>query len=190
MVLLIDNYDSFTYNVVEYLRVLKQKILIYKNDDPLVLNEDFSKIDHIIISPGPKKPEDAEYSIDIAKKFSGKKPILGICLGHQILNYVFGGTLMKGNPAHGIVDPIYHNEEGLFKGIKNPLMVTRYHSLSIDEKNLNKELKVTSRLEDNTIMSIENREKMLYGVQFHPEAILTEAGYDILNNFLRIKNEK
>lgn len=190
MVLLIDNYDSFTYNIVEYLRVLKEDILIYRNDDPLLLNEDFSKVDHIIISPGPKRPEDSNYSLDIVSKYIGKIPIFGICLGHQIINYIFGGTLIKGNPVHGIVDEIYHDNMGLFFGIKNPLKVTRYHSLSINEENLSKELKITSRLDDGTIMSIENEEKMLYGVQFHPEAILTEAGYDILKNFLRIKNEE
>ena len=189
MVLIVDNYDSFTYNIVEYLKVLKQNIVLYKNDDARIFNEDFSKINHIIISPGPKKPEDSKYSLDIVKKFIGKKPIFGICLGHQIINHLYGGTLVKGNPVHGIVDPVFHNGEGLFLNIKNPLLVTRYHSLSVDEASLTPALTITSRLEDNTIMSIENQEKMLYGVQFHPEAILTECGYQIFENFLRIKND-
>jgi len=190
MVLLVDNYDSFTYNIYEYLKILKQDVIVKNNDDDSVFELDFELIDHIIISPGPKRPENAGYSLDIIRKFEGIKPILGVCLGYQCINYLHGGTLEKGHPVHGVVEKIYHNLDGLYENIKNPLKVTRYHSLSIEENNLDSQFTITSRLKDGTIMSIENKEKMLYGVQYHPEAILTEQGLDLFRNFLRINNGK
>lgn len=190
MVLLIDNYDSFTFNIYEYLKILKQDVIVKNNDDSSVFDLNFNEISHIIISPGPKRPENAGFSLDIIKLYMGIKPILGVCLGYQCINYIFGGTLKKGNPVHGVVENIYHNKTGIFKHLKNPLKVTRYHSLSIEENNLSKDLIVTSRLKDGTIMSIENKKLMLYGVQFHPEAILTEQGLDLFSNFLRIHDGK
>lgn len=190
MVLLIDNYDSFTYNIYEYLKILGAVVKVYKNDDDTVFELDFKDVSHIIISPGPGRPEDARNSLKILERYTGRIPILGVCLGHQCINYLHGGSLFKGNPVHGVVEPIRHSGTGIFRGLKNPLKVTRYHSLSIDESTLSPELAVTSRLADGTIMSIENSGKLLYGVQFHPEAILTEQGLDLFKNFLRINHEK
>lgn len=190
MVLLIDNYDSFTFNIYEYLKILRQDVLVLNNDDIEILNMDFSEVKHIIISPGPKRPEDSGYSLDVIRRYAGRIPILGICLGFQCINYIYGGQLLKGNPVHGVVEKIYHDRQGLYSGIKNPLKVTRYHSLVIDEERLDNRLKITSRLKDGTIMSIENKKLMLYGVQYHPEAVLTEHGLEIIDNFLRIKNGK
>lgn len=190
MVLLIDNYDSFTYNIYEYLKILKQEVIVKNNDDSSIFLLDFESITHIIISPGPKRPENAGYSLDVIRKFKGTIPILGVCLGLQCINYLYGGELKKGNPVHGIVEKIYHKGNGIYDNIKKPLKVTRYHSLSIEEKKLNPQFTITSRLKDGTIMSMENKKKMLYGVQYHPEAILTEQGLDIFKNFLRIKNGK
>lgn len=190
MVLLIDNYDSFTFNIYEYLRILKQEVIVKNNDDDSLFELDFSNISHIIISPGPKRPENGGYSLDIIKKYEGIIPILGVCLGYQCINYIHGGTLKKGHPVHGVVEKIYHTGSGIYENIKNPLKVTRYHSLSIEEENLNSQFSITSKLKDGTVMSIENKEKMLYGVQYHPEAILTEQGLDLFSNFLRINNGK
>jgi para-aminobenzoate synthetase component 2 len=190
MVLLVDNYDSFTFNIYEYLKILKQEVIVKNNDDDSLFKLDFEDISHIIISPGPKRPENAGYSLDIIKKYEGIIPILGICLGYQCINYLNGGTLKKGYPVHGKVEKINHSGDGIYESIKNPLKVTRYHSLCIDEENLDSQFSITSRLKDGTIMSIENKAKMLYGVQYHPEAILTEQGLDLLRNFLRINNGK
>lgn len=190
MVLLVDNYDSFTFNIYEYLKILKQEVIVINNDDDSLFKLDFEEISHIIISPGPKRPENAGYSLDIIKKYEGIIPILGVCLGYQCINYLNGGTLKKGRPVHGIVEKINHSSDGIYENIKNPLKVTRYHSLSIDEENLDCQFTITSRLKDGTIMSIENKAKMLYGVQYHPEAILTEQGLDLFRNFLRIGNGK
>ena len=190
MVLLVDNYDSFTFNIYEYLKILKQEVVVKNNDDNSLFKLDFDEISHIIISPGPRRPENAGYSLDIIKKFQGIIPILGVCLGYQCINYIHGGTLKKGHPAHGVVEKIYHNGNGIYADIKNPLMVTRYHSLYIDENDLDGQFTITSRLKDGTVMSIENTSEMLYGVQYHPEAILTEQGLDLFRNFLRINNGK
>lgn len=190
MVLLIDNYDSFTYNIYEYLRILGEDVLVLSNDDVKVLGLDYDKISHIIISPGPGRPEDARYSLEVLRRWQGKIPILGVCLGHQCISYLYGGSLRKGNPVHGVVEAIRHSGTGLYQNLKNPLKVTRYHSLSVEESSLSPELAVTSRLADGTIMSLENAERLLYGVQFHPEAILTEQGIDLFQNFLRIRRHE
>ncbi len=188
MVLLIDNYDSFTFNIYEYLKILKQEVIVKNNDDASIFNLDFDSISHIIISPGPKRPENAGFSLDVIKKYESIIPILGVCLGYQCINYLYGGQLLKGHPVHGVVDKIYHDSNGLYNNVKNPLKVTRYHSLYIDENSLDSQFRITSRLKDGTIMSFDNEEKMLYGVQYHPEAILTEQGLDLFRNFLRINN--
>ena len=190
MVLLVDNYDSFTFNIYEYLKILNQEVVVKNNDDYSIFELDFEEISHIIISPGPRRPENAGFSLDIIKKYQGIIPILGVCLGYQCINYIHGGTLKKGHPVHGVVEKIYHNGKGIYTDIKNPLMVTRYHSLYIDENKLDSQFTITSRLKDGTVMSIENVVEMLYGVQYHPEAILTEQGLDLFQNFLRINNGK
>jgi para-aminobenzoate synthetase component II len=190
MVLLIDNYDSFTYNIYEYLKILNQEVIVKNNDDNSLFMLDYEEISHIIISPGPKRPENAGFSLDIIKMYEGCIPILGVCLGFQCINYLNGGELKKGHPVHGVVEKIYHNGNGIYDNIKNPLKVTRYHSLSIVENKLDSQFTITSRLRDGTVMSIENKDKMIYGVQYHPEAILTEQGLDLLRNFLRINHGK
>lgn len=190
MILLIDNYDSFTYNIVEYLQILHQDVVVFANDDDRVFELDFDQISHIILSPGPGIPEQSGNTMVILDKFQGKIPMLGVCLGFQCINFLYGGKLLKGQPVHGIVEPIQHLETGLFKDLNNPLQVTRYHSLYLDPNYVSPELTVTSSLASGLIMSIEHREKQLYGVQFHPEAILTEQGLKLLENFLRIGYDK
>lgn len=185
MFLMIDNYDSFVYNLVRYLENLKEHIDIYRNDRITI--EDIININPkgIIISPGPKRPEDSGICVDIVKKFSGKIPILGICLGHQTIAYAFGGKIIKGEkPMHGKVSEIYHNGKGLFKDIKNPLKVTRYHSLVVSKEDLPHCLSITSQTKDGVIMGIRHKNFLVEGVQFHPEAELTEYGYKMLENFL------
>lgn len=187
MVLLIDNYDSFTYNIVEYLKILGSEVVVYKNDDDRVFDLDMNQISHLVISPGPGKPVDSNNSLKLLESMEGKIPILGVCLGFQCIHHLRGGTLLKGKPAHGIVEEIFHGGTGLYKGLKSPLKVTRYHSLYIDEGTLGTGLEPTSRLEGGMVMSIQDARKMLYGVQYHPEAILTEGGLDLLRNFLSMK---
>ena len=187
MLLMIDNYDSFVYNLARYFRELNEEVLIYRNDK--ITLEDIKKFrcDGIIISPGPKNPKGAGISLEVIKEFKGKIPILGVCLGHQCIGYSFGGKIVKGKrPFHGKVSLIHHNGEGLFENIKNPLKVTRYHSLIVERESLNNELIVTAETDDNVIMALQHKDYPIYGLQFHPEAELTEEGHEILNNFIKI----
>ena len=189
MFLMIDNYDSFVYNLVRYFEELKEEVIVYRNDKINIKEIENMNIEGIIISPGPKSPKEAGISLDIINKFKGKLPILGICLGHQTIGHYFGGNIIKGEyPIHGKVSYIQHNEEGLFKNVKNPLRVTRYHSLIIENKEL-KDLKVTSYTEDKVIMAIEHKKYPIYGVQFHPEAEMTEEGHKILSNFIELSRK-
>lgn len=190
MFLMIDNYDSFVYNLVRYLENLKVHTEIYRNDKITI--EDIIKINPkgIIISPGPKRPEDSGICIEIVKKFSGKIPILGICLGHQTIAYAFGGKITKGEkPMHGKVSEIHHNKKGVFKDIKNPVKVTRYHSLVVSKENLPDCLSITAETADGVIMGIRHKNYLVESVQFHPEAELTECGYKMLENFLEEAKE-
>lgn len=185
MFLMIDNYDSFVYNLVRYFKELDEEIVIYRNDKITI--DKIKKINPtgIILSPGPKSPKESNICLDIIKEFKGKIPILGICLGHQCIGYAFESNIIKGeSPVHGKVSKIKHNNSGIFKNIKNPLNVTRYHSLKIDENSISNELAITALTEDNVIMAVEHREYPIWGVQFHPEAILTECGHEILSNFI------
>ncbi|MFT8314681.1 MAG: aminodeoxychorismate/anthranilate synthase component II [Clostridium sp.] len=186
MFLMIDNYDSFTYNLVRYLENLKEYTQIYRNDKITIDDIINIKPQGIIISPGPKRPEDSGICVEIIKKFSGKIPILGICLGHQTIAYAFGGKTIKGEkPMHGKISEIYHNGKGVFKNIKNPVKVTRYHSLVVSKENLPTCLNITAETRDGVIMGIRHKEFLVEGVQFHPEAELTEDGYKMLQNFLQ-----
>ena len=186
MFLMIDNYDSFTYNLVRYLENLKEYTQIYRNDKITIDDIMNIKPQGIIISPGPKRPEDSGICVEIIKKFSGKIPILGICLGHQTIAYAFGGKTIKGEkPMHGKISEIYHNGKGVFKNIKNPVKVTRYHSLVVSKENLPTCLNITAETRDGVIMGIRHKEFLVEGVQFHPEAELTEDGYKMLENFLQ-----
>ena len=188
MILLIDNYDSFTYNIYQYVSEQKNDVDLVKNNQV-----NFNKIDrgdysHIIISPGPGTPIESGQSIDVIKKYHKKIPILGVCLGHQAIGHFFGSKITNHTEIyHGKVSYIYHNESSLlYKKIPNKFKATRYHSLVIDEKELNTSLLVNAKLFDGTIMGIEHTNYPLYGVQFHPESIETEHGKQIIVNFLNI----
>ena len=190
MLLMIDNYDSFVYNLVRYFEELGEEIIIYRNDKITIKDIESMNIDGIIISPGPKSPKEAGLSLDIIDKFKGKLPILGICLGHQCIGHYFNAVVKKGSePVHGKIFNITHNNKGIFKEVKNPLRVTRYHSLIVDKENFPDSLEIISETEDNIIMGIKHKEYPIYGVQFHPEAEMTEEGHKILNNFIKITKE-
>ena len=189
MLLMIDNYDSFVYNLVRYFEELGEEILVYRNDKITLDDIKEMDIDGIIISPGPKSPKEAGLSLDIIDEFKDKLPILGICLGHQCIGHYFGGKIVKGKePIHGKVSYIEHCNKGLFNDVKKPLRVTRYHSLMIDNNTIPEELIVTSKTDDGVVMAIEHRDYNIHGVQFHPEAEMTEEGHKILKNFINVTN--
>ncbi|MGL5085001.1 MAG: anthranilate synthase component II [Clostridium sp.] len=187
MLLMIDNYDSFVYNLVRYFEELGEKVLIYRNDK-ITIEEIYKlKIDGIIISPGPKSPKDAGVSLEIIDKFKDKMPILGICLGHQCIGEYFKGKIVRGEkPMHGKLSYVGHNNSGVFENVKNTLRVTRYHSLVVENDSLPKDIEVTCKTEDNIIMGIKHKYYEIHGVQFHPEAEMTEDGHKILRNFIEI----
>ena len=189
MILLIDNYDSFTYNLVQYFGELGAKLKIYRNDK-ISLNEikKLTNITHIVISPGPGTPKDAGISKDLIKEYAGKIPILGVCLGHQCIGEVFGGRIVQAKRLmHGKTSPIYHNKKELFKNIKSPFDATRYHSLVVQRKSLPKCFNITAQTRDKEIMGIKHKDFSIYGVQFHPESILTKEGKKLLKNFINIR---
>ena len=185
MILVIDNYDSFTWNLVQYLSELDE-VRTVRNDR--VTLEEIGEMapSHIVISPGPGTPDDSGISKDVIRAFQGRVPVLGVCLGHQALGAVFGGRVVRaGEPCHGKVSLIHHGGEGILEGMPAPFRATRYHSLVVEESSLPEELKVTARTEDGTVMAMEHRDHPLFGVQFHPESILTESGMNLLRNFHR-----
>ncbi len=186
MFLMIDNYDSFVYNLVHYFKELNESITVYRND---AITIDFIKAlkpKGIIISPGPGDPTDTGISEDIIREFSNTIPILGVCLGHQAIAHVFGSKIIKGSrPMHGKISSISHSGIGVFKDLPSQMNVTRYHSLIIDENSLSIDFNITARSKDNAIMGIKHKTLLLEGVQFHPEAVLTEYGHELLNNFVR-----
>lgn len=187
---MIDNYDSFTFNLVHYFQALGQKVAVHRNDQ--ITLDDIEQLapEFIVISPGPCKPNDAGLSLAIIKKFSGLIPILGVCLGHQCIAQHFGATIIKAKKLmHGKTSKIPHNNKGLFKGLNNPLEVARYHSLVVDKSTLPDELEITAwSLDDKgnfeEIMALQHKTLPIASVQFHPEAILTEQGQFLLNNFI------
>ncbi|MBC8060141.1 MAG: aminodeoxychorismate/anthranilate synthase component II [Clostridiaceae bacterium] len=186
MFIMIDNYDSFVYNLVRYFEELNQNVFVYRNDKITIEEIKVLKPEGIIISPGPKSPKEAGISLQIIKEFKGKVPILGICLGHQAIAQHFGGEIIKGIvPVHGKISEVFHNGEGVFRGIVNPFKVTRYHSLVVKPSTLPSSLEVTAQTKDGVIMGIKHREYYIEGVQFHPEAELTEYGHEILENFIK-----
>lgn len=187
-VLLIDNYDSFTYNVYQYLCQLGADVLVKRNDEITLDDIDSSDVDRIVISPGPGEPKDAGISVDVIKKYCGVKPILGICLGHQAIAYAFGTRVIRArNIMHGKVSQITHNGKDIFQAVPDPFIATRYHSLVADKGTLSDELEVTAEsVDDNEIMGLKVRGKNCYGIQFHPESILTSDGMNMLDNFLRL----
>lgn len=190
MLVMIDNYDSFTYNIVQYLAELKADVHVFRNDEISV--EDIAKMEpqHLVISPGPCAPDQAGISVQAIKQFAGQIPILGICLGHQSIAHAFGGNIIRAKKVmHGKISAIYHKKLGVFSGIESPYNATRYHSLVIEQATLPDCLEVTAwtQCEDGSldeIMGIRHKTLMIEGVQFHPESILTEHGFTLLNNFL------
>lgn len=187
MLLMIDNYDSFTYNLVQYLGELGEDVRVYRNDKITV--EEIEKMgpDRIVVSPGPCTPKEAGVSVDVIKRFMGKIPILGVCLGHQSIGYALGGDIIRADRLmHGKTSPIFHDGKTVFKGIENPFDATRYHSLLIKKETLPKELEISAWTKEGEIMGVRHREFLMEGIQFHPESILTKAGKDILKNFLEM----
>lgn len=190
MILMIDNYDSFTYNIVQYLLELGAEVEVRRNDEITIAEIQTMAPEKIVISPGPCTPNEAGISLETVDHFAGKIPILGICLGHQSIGQSFGGTIGRaGSVMHGKTSAIHHNGEGVFAGLKQPFEATRYHSLVVDKATLPSTLEVTAWTEKDgevdEIMGLRHRELGIEGVQFHPESILTEHGYDLLNNFLK-----
>ncbi len=187
MILMIDNYDSFTYNLVQYLGEMGQKLVVYRNDKITIEGIKKLKPDHIVISPGPGRPTDAGISNELIREFSGKIPILGVCLGHQCLGEVFGGEIVGANRLmHGKTSTIYHNEKTIFSKLPNPFEATRYHSLLVQRETLPDCLEITAWTKEEEIMGLKHKDFPAWGVQFHPESILTKVGKDLLRNFIRI----
>ena len=185
MLLMIDNYDSFTYNLVQYLAEIGQEVKVVRNDKISI--EEINKLNpqYIVISPGPCTPNEAGISLELIEAFKGKIPILGVCLGHQSIGQAFGGKIIHAQTImHGKTSKIFHNDKGVFRGIKNPFIATRYHSLVIDRESLPNCFDITAWTDDNEIMGIKHKELAIEGVQFHPESILSEYGHDLLKNFL------
>jgi para-aminobenzoate synthetase component II len=190
LILMIDNYDSFVYNLVQYLRTLKEEVMVVRNDE--ITAEEIERLspDIIVISPGPCTPREAGVSLDVVHNLKGKIPILGICLGHQTIGMAFGAKVIKAEvPVHGKVFPIKHDNRGVFKDLPNPLNVTRYHSLIIDRSSLPSCLEISAETEKGEIMGIRHKKYLIEGVQFHPEAVLTQCGHELLNNFLKKAKE-
>ena len=187
MIFVLDNYDSFTYNLVQYLGEMGQKVEVRRNDQVTVTDVEKMRPERILLSPGPCTPQEAGISIELIKKMAGKVPILGVCLGHQALGAAFGGKVVRANKLmHGKTSAIEHDGRTIFGGIPSPMTATRYHSLIVSEKGLPKELEISARTSDGTIMGLRHRKLPVEGVQFHPESVLTEHGKEILKNFLAL----
>jgi anthranilate synthase component II len=186
MLLMLDNYDSFTYNLVQYLAELGQDVRVFRNDE--ITLEQVAELAprHIVISPGPCTPNEAGISVPLIHAFAGKIPILGVCLGHQSIGQAFGGRIVHAKQLmHGKTSPVFHNDVGVFKGLPSPFTATRYHSLVIERASCPDCLEITAWTEDQEIMGVRHRTLPIEGVQFHPESILTEHGHELLNNFLK-----
>ncbi|MBB6520978.1 anthranilate synthase component II [Pseudoteredinibacter isoporae] len=191
MILMIDNYDSFTYNIVQYLGELQADVKVLRNDEVDVAGIEALAPEKIVISPGPCTPNEAGVSMAVIEHFQGKLPILGICLGHQSIGQVFGGDVVRAKQVmHGKTSPIYHNDRGVFSGLANPFEATRYHSLVVEKDSLPDCLEVTAWTQNDDgsideIMGLRHKTLDIEGVQFHPESILSDHGHDLLNNFLQ-----
>ncbi len=185
MLLMIDNYDSFTYNLVQYLGELGATVKVFRNDEVGIEQIEALRPEQLVISPGPCTPNEAGVSVAAIKHFAGKLPILGVCLGHQSIGAAFGGRIVHAKRLmHGKVSPVHHNGEGVFRGLPNPVTCTRYHSLAVERESLPDCLEVTAWTEDGEIMGLRHESLPIEGVQFHPESILTEHGHQLLRNFL------
>ncbi|MBU0592881.1 MAG: aminodeoxychorismate/anthranilate synthase component II [Pseudomonadota bacterium] len=188
MLLMIDNYDSFTYNLVQYFGELGEDVRVYRNDEITVEQVAALNPDHIVISPGPCSPTEAGISVAVIQEFSGKVPLLGVCLGHQSIGQAFGGKIIHAKQLmHGKTSLIHHKDTGVFKGLPNPFTATRYHSLVIERESMPDCLEITAWTDDGEIMGVRHKTLQVEGVQFHPESILTEHGHQMLANFLKEK---
>ncbi len=186
MILMIDNYDSFTYNLVQYLGELGAEVNVYRNDAITLDQIAAWRPEKIVISPGPCTPTEAGISVPLVQRFAGKIPILGVCLGHQAIGQAFGGKIVRAQRVmHGKLSAVKHDAAGVFAGLDNPLTATRYHSLVIERASMPACLDITAESEDGDIMGVRHRELAVEGVQFHPEAILTAQGHELLANFLK-----
>ena len=190
MLLMIDNYDSFTFNIVQYFGQLGEEVQVFRNDRITLAEIEALAPARLVISPGPCSPEEAGISVAAIKHFAGKIPILGVCLGHQSIGAAFGGRVVRSSTLmHGKTSPIHHNGEGLFRGLPNPFSATRYHSLVVERSSFPDCLDITAWVEEGEVMGLAHKELPVWGVQFHPESILTEGGMDILGNFLEMTRE-
>ena len=190
MLLMIDNYDSFTYNLVQYFGELGEEVRVYRNDAITLKEIAAMAPNRIVISPGPCTPALAGISVPAIREFAGRIPLLGVCLGHQSIGEAFGGRVVHaGKPMHGKISQVHHTDKGVFKGLPNPLTATRYHSLAIERETLPDCLEITAWTEEDggrrEIMGVRHKTLAVEGVQFHPESIMTERGHDLLQNFLR-----
>ena len=186
MLLFIDNYDSFTYNIVQYFAELGQEISVRRNDD--ITLDEIAELQpqYLVIGPGPCSPKEAGISVPALRRFAGQIPILGVCLGHQAIGEAFGGRIVRAQELmHGKVSPVHHTNNGVFAGLPNPVNCTRYHSLAIERASLPECLDITAWTTDGEIMGVRHKQHAVEGVQFHPEALLTEHGHDMLANFLK-----
>ena len=187
-ILMIDNYDSFTYNLVQYLGELGQELVVYRNDKLTLEQVKRLKPDRIVISPGPGSPKDAGISNEVIRELGPKIPLLGVCLGHQCIGAAFGGVVERNfRLMHGKTSPIYHDGKGVFRGLANPFEATRYHSLVVRREGFPRELEITAETKEKEIMGLRHKSYPIYGVQFHPESILTKAGMQLLRNFLKLR---
>jgi anthranilate synthase/aminodeoxychorismate synthase-like glutamine amidotransferase len=187
VLLVIDNYDSFTYNLVQYFGQLGVSMRVFRNDQLTPAEAEQLKPDQVLISPGPCSPSEAGASLDIINTFAGKKPVLGVCLGHQSIGQLFGGKVIRApKQMHGKLSPVTHGGRGLFQGLPSPFTVTRYHSLIVERATLPDCLEITAETADGVIMGLQHKQFSVHGVQFHPESIATENGMQILKNFLAL----
>ena len=187
MILLLDNYDSFTYNLAQYLGELGCEVEVHRNDRISVEQIARRKPERIVISPGPCTPQEAGISVEMIQKLAGKIPILGVCLGHQAIGAAFGGKIIRAPKLfHGKISQIRHDGSGVFRGLPNPFTATRYHSLIVERKSLPADLQVTAETDDDIIMGMQHKQYPLMGVQFHPESVLTDSGKQLLKNFLSL----
>jgi len=187
MILLIDNYDSFTYNLLHYFGELGAQVKVVRNDE-ITVDEILAdkNITGIVISPGPCSPDEAGICLEVIEKCAGKLPIFGVCLGHEAIGQAFGGKVVRATPMHGKVSEVSHNGKGVFEDVKSPFNATRYHSLVVDADSVPDCLEVTAQTSDGLIMALQHKEYDIYGVQFHPESIASEYGHDMLRNFLKV----
>lgn len=190
MILVIDNYDSFTYNLVQYLGELGEEVTVRRNDEIDLQGIEDMQPDHILISPGPCTPNEAGITLSLIEQFKGVIPIFGVCLGHQAIGQAFGGNVIRAERLmHGKTSPIHHNGQSVFTGLPSPFTATRYHSLIVERDSLPDCLEITAETEEGEIMGLRHKQYAIEGVQFHPESIITDHGHQILRNFLNRKTE-